>query len=159
MLEKLIAFRDIYLSALRDESAVEGGLAFSEKLVPEWFDYSLDSLYYVDGYLFSLYALKEQIDEQQLQNSVWAIGFYVGEVILKNSVVKRGWQHYEDFFPSHSEKFQNHFPLTMGNLAVLAAEEGNFTLPVSKVIRFIEEGPENSIQLYASQEVAGQVPS
>jgi hypothetical protein len=41
----------------------------------------------------------------------------------------------------------------MGTSAILVTEEETFVLPINQVIKFLQEGPENSLHFFASQEV------
>ncbi len=42
--------------------------------------------------------------------------------------------------------------LGYGTRALLMSDDGSVTLPVNKVLRFLDEGPENSVHFYASNE-------
>ncbi len=59
----------------------------------------------------------------------------------------------DEFFPSQKETVQETYALTMGTSAVLADASGHFILPIHQVIRFIQEGPENSLHFFSRQEI------
>jgi hypothetical protein len=83
MKPQVLDFKQIYIRTLQKKANVTCGLAFEEKLQAQWFNFSMDSLYYIDSYLLSVYVAWEELDEKQVENTIWAIGFYVGEVIKK----------------------------------------------------------------------------
>jgi hypothetical protein len=152
MNQQVLQFKEVYLKTLSREVA-ERKVAFREKLNPEWFDFSLESLYYVDCYLFSIFASKDELDEQVVENSIWALGFYVGEVIRRNSPKGYQWKNWDEFFPSQKETVQETYASTMGTSAVLVDASGNFILPINKVVRFIQDGPEYSLHFFARNEI------
>jgi hypothetical protein len=149
----VLSYKNIFLKALTGKTAIMGGLAFRHNLNPARFDFSLDSLYYVDCYLFSIYVAKDELDETQVENSIWAIGFYLGEVIARHSPKGYQWKNWEDFFPSQSAKVQEAYFETMGTSAILVRGKRSFILPIDQVIRFIKKGPENSLHRFALSEI------
>lgn len=44
-------------------------------------------------------------------------------------------------------------PEGLGSAAVLADEGGRMTMPLNKIIRYLEEGPENNTLFYAEGEL------
>jgi hypothetical protein len=149
----VLSYKNIFLKALAGKSAITGGLAFSQNLNPLRFDFTLESLYYVDCYLFSIYVAKDELDENQVENSIWAMGFYLGEVIARNSSRGYQWKNWENFFPNQSVKVQEAYFETMGTSAILVRGKRSFILPIDQVIRFIRKGPENSLHHFAQIEI------
>jgi hypothetical protein len=149
----VLHFKPVYIQALRGKQSVAGGLAFEDKLQAQWFDFSLESLYYMDSYLLSVFVAREDLDERKVENTVWAVGFYVGEVIRKNANKRYQWKNWSEFFPSQQDILQDTYFQTMGTSAILVTEEETFVLPINQVIKFLQEGPENSLHFFASQEV------
>jgi hypothetical protein len=101
----------------------------------------------------SVYVAREELDEKQVENTIWAIGFYVGEVIKRNADKGYQWKNWENFFPYQDTQLQDTYFQTMGTSAVLVAEDHSFILPINRVIQFFKEGPENSLHFFASQEI------
>jgi hypothetical protein len=153
MKPQVLDYKSIYLQTLQGKQRVAGGLAYEEKLQPHWFDFSLESLYYIDSYLLSVFVAREELDERQVENTIWAIGFYLGEVIKKHADKKYWWKNWDDFFPYQDAMLQETYFQTMGTAAVLVAEDKSFILPISRVIDFVRNGPENSLHFFGSQEV------
>jgi hypothetical protein len=153
MKPQVLDFKQVYIRTLQKKANVPGGLAFEEKINPRWFNFSMDSLYYIDSYLLSVYVAREELDEKQVENTIWAIGFYVGEVIKRNADKGYQWKNWENFFPYQDTQLQDTYFQTMGTSAVLVAEDHSFILPINRVIQFFKEGPENSLHFFASQEI------
>ena len=153
MSQHVLTYKPLFIDALLGKRRVTGGLAFEHKLHPEWFDFSQDSLYYIDSYLLSVFAFYDELEEKQIENTIWAIGFYVGEVIRRHSEKAYQWKNWEEFFPHQKADIQDNYFQTMGTSAVLVTADNTFILPISRVIKFLKEGPENSLHFYASQEI------
>lgn len=112
-------------------------------------DFSLDSLRHVDTYLSYVRKHRRKMSREEMEATLWWGGAYVGEVIKKISRKKYRWITHADYIAKHP-KHAGILPLTLGTQVLLLAETGDFTLPVNKVVRFIEEGPENSVHYYAT---------
>jgi hypothetical protein len=154
MKQQVLNYKPAFIQALQGKGNVAGGLAFEEKLNPQWFDFSLESVYFIDSYLLSVFVASDELDEKQVENTIWAVGFYVGEVIIKNSDKGYQWKNWDEFFQFQDTKLQEEYFLTMGTSAVLVAADNTFILPINRVIQFLKEGPENSLHYFASNEVA-----
>jgi len=129
----------------------EGGIAFSDYIERPRMDYSIDSLLRLDQYLQLLHTRRREIEWQDQTNTVLAAGCYLGEVIRRNSELTFRWVNYYDHFPKYPQMMAV-FPEGLGTCAVLVAE-GHVTMPINKIGRFIEEGPENSTHFYALGEM------
>jgi len=127
----------------------DSDVLFAKELSRENLDYSLDSLKEVDRWLSIL--AKDEVDPNK-QNSaetiIWT-GAYVGEVIRKCSQQEYNWQRYDDAMKGQSDDIKNIIPSTFGTQFMLTTTHKGFTLPINKVIRFLAEGPENSLHFYA----------
>lgn len=153
MNQHVLDYKNTFLKALLGKGGIKDGLAFEETLNPEWFDFSPESLYYIDSYLFSVFVSYDTLEEKQIENTIWAIGFYVGEVILRNSDKSYHWKNWAEFFPFQDEHLQETYFQTMGTSAILVGEDKHFVLPIDKVITFLQDGPVNSLHFFASQEI------
>lgn len=127
-------------------------LAFVEHLSMHALDYSIDSLQAVDEYLLVIRENKDLLTQAQYGDVVVWSGCYVGETIRKNASIDCKWVSYDDFV--HDAGTQSlvkpgEFPRTLGSLFVLIAGD-TFTIPLSKVQKFIEGGTENSLHAYAA---------
>lgn len=150
---QVLTHKNTFLKALAGRAELMGGLAFRHHLNPKRFDFTLESLYYADCYLFSIYVAKDELDERQIENSIWAMGFYLGEVIVKHSPKGYQWKNWDEFFSSQPEKVQEAYFETMGTSAILVRAKRKFILPIDQVIRFIRKGPENSLHYFAQVEI------
>jgi hypothetical protein len=115
----------------------EGEIVYPQLLDRSQLDYSLPSLKVVDEYLTYLHENRpEQMDREWLKAVLWG-GAYVGEVI----------REYPDTTRLLGEEKQ------LGFCAHLTPGAGGFTLPVNKMLRFIHDGPEDSVYFYSACEV------
>ncbi len=125
-----------------------------ERLDRTKLDYSLGSLKSVDEYLTYLHANRpEQLGREWVKAVLWG-GAYVGEVIRRNAPREYNWADFDDFireFPETTRLLGNQKEL--GFCALLTAGGGGFTLPINKMLRFIYDGPEDSVHFYAVCEV------
>jgi hypothetical protein len=132
-------------------------IVFPRRLDRRRLDYSLESLQAVDKYLEHLHQNQpEDIGPGWLQAVLWG-GAYVGEVIRRQAPREYNWVDFEEFireFPETTRLLGEEKQL--GFCALLTPGGDNFTLPVNKMLRFIYEGPENSVHYYAGCEVREQ---
>lgn len=124
-----------------------------EQLDRDRLDYSLASLKLVDAYLTSLHEDRPAQSPRQLNATVLRTGAYVGEAIRRGARRTYGWADFHDF----TTAFPETVPLLgeesdLGVCAVLATQAGGFTLPVNKVLKFLRNGPEDSVAFYAATE-------
>lgn len=120
-------------------------------------DYSIASLKIVDEYLGYLHQHRpEQMGRQWVNAVLWG-GAYVGEVIRRHAAREYNWVDFDDFireYPETTELLGDEKDLSI--CALLTAGGGGFTLPISKVLKFIHNGPEDSVHFYAACEVRPQ---
>lgn len=126
-----------------------GGIALREQINVVEMDYSVGSLKDVDQYLEAVHAIQDQIPDQTYTNTVLATGCYVGEVIRRNGKRKYDWVNYADYFPKNPQLIP-FFPEYLGTSAVLVGPDGKeIAVPFTKVIKFIEDGPADSVHFFA----------
>ncbi|MBI2256989.1 MAG: hypothetical protein HYU58_20385 [Proteobacteria bacterium] len=134
----------------------DGGMVYWDQIDLSAYDYSVASLLLVDRYLDAVRGIRAQLKPQTYTNIVLATGSYVGEVVRRRSDKPWEWMNFDDFMQQHADTAAA-FGITAEKLnvaAVLAAGKA-ITLPFNKVMRNLEEGPENSIHFYAISAGAG----
>jgi len=122
------------------------------KLDRKRLDYSLESLDAVSAWLSELRATNINSQTEGVADSIIWSGAYVGEVIKRCAQEPYSWKRYEDYMATQNESLRNLIPYTFGTQFILSSKTGAMTLPINKVIRFLEEGPENDLHFYASAE-------
>lgn len=128
----------------------EGEIAFPSRLDRRSLDYSIQSLKHVDEYLKWVHANRKKLTQSEWEVTVLWGGAYVGEVIRRNARGKHAWVDHEVLLEAN-EMARNLLPdRSTATCAVLVFGKDAFTLPLNKIARFIEEGPENSVHYYAS---------
>ncbi len=128
----------------------DGGMVYWDQIDLSTYDYSVASLLHVDRYLDAIRGIKGQLKSQTYTNIVLATGSYVGEVVRRCGDKPWEWLNFDDFMRLHAEAAAG-FGITTDKLnvaAVLAADRA-VTLPFNKVMRNLQEGPENSLHFYA----------
>ncbi len=148
----LVSLVPAFMEIISGEADVEGGLAHADELDRSALDFSVDSLTVMDQYLDRVHADAADLDEQTYTNTALAAGFYLGEVIRRNGKLDHEWVNYEDLAEADPE-LSNSIPHALGSAAVLVAEDGGVTMPINRVIGYIEEGAENSTREFADDEV------
>jgi hypothetical protein len=132
----------------------DGEIVHPERLTQDNLDYSVASLKVVDEYLGFLHQHRpEQMGREWVKAVLWG-GAYVGEVIRRNAPRQYDWVDFDVFiaeYPDITRLLGNE--KNLGVCALLTAGGGGFTLPVNKMLRFIHDGPEDSVWFYASCEV------
>ncbi len=128
-----------------------------ERLKRDKLDYSLASLKVVDDYLKYLHEHRpEQMGREWVKAVLWG-GAYVGEVIRRNATRRYDWVDFDEFIREHPDTTQLlGDQKELGFCALLTAGGGGFTLPINKMLRFIYDGPEDSVYFYAACEVRPQ---
>jgi hypothetical protein len=123
-------------------------IAFPEKLQRDALDYAFASLALVDQYLAYVHQHAAEMGESEWKPTVMRAGAYVGEVLRRASGNAWRWIDYEDYMPQHPD-LQEFIPeRNAATCAFLHNEKGDMRMPLSKVARFIEEGPENNVQYF-----------
>jgi hypothetical protein len=132
----------------------DGEIVYADRLDRTMLDYSVQSLKVVDDYLEHLHENHpERMGREWVRAVLWG-GAYVGEVIRRNAPREYNWVDFDDFirdYPDTTRLMGDEKQL--GFCALLTAGGGGFTLPINKMLRFIHDGPEDSVRFYAACEV------
>lgn len=123
-----------------------------EKLVSTKLDWSLESLKAVDAYLEYLHNNKSTLSGDDFSKASILAGAYVGEVIIKLSNEGHHWSHFSEYAKKHP-KILNIISEDFYTQYLLVNKEGAMALPINKIARFIDEGPENSLYFYSVAEL------
>lgn len=117
-----------------------------ELLDPGRLDFSIASLERVDAYLDALHTEPPK-DQDDLMRVVLRCGAYVGEVIRRNSPTEMHWIAFEEA-AKHSAFVQS-LGHSLGTAGTLWTNAENMCFPLAKVLKFIENGPEDSVYSFA----------
>ena len=142
-------FCDVFVGRMQ----VDGGLPFPDRIERELLDFSLESLHTVDRYLDFLYEHSSEIADQEYTNVILAAGCYVGEVFRAVSPTTYAWMNRDDYVrqrPDLARMLPGNQP---GVAAMLVADSGKMWLPLNKIARYIEEGPENNTHFFVAAEL------
>jgi hypothetical protein len=123
-------------------------IAFPEQLRREGLDYSFNSLALVDQYLTYVHEHAAEMDDEQWKPTVMRAGAYVGEVLRRASGYAWSWIDYEDYMPLHPDLQEMIPERTAATCAFVHNEKGSMRMPLAKVARYIDEGPENNVQYF-----------
>jgi hypothetical protein len=128
----------------------DGEIVYPERLKRDSLDYSITSLEYVDEYLDHLHRhTPEQMAPEWVKAILWG-GAYVGEVIRRHAPCEYNWVDFDDHvrvYPETTRMLGDEKDL--GTCALLTTEGGGFTLPINKMLRFIHDGPADSVHFFA----------
>jgi hypothetical protein len=132
----------------------DGEIVHPEHLDRGKLDYSLASLKIVDKYLAYLHTNRtEEMGREWVKAVLWG-GAYVGEVIRRNTPQKYDWVDFDVFireYPGTTQLLGEEKQL--GFCALLSSGGGDFIMPINKMLRFIHDGPEDSVYFFAACEV------
>src|SRR5262249_41523213 len=114
-------------------------------------DYSIDSLKHVDAYLAVM--RERELTERDGAVVVMRVGAYVGEVIRRASTTTYHWLDYEE-----AVKIDKRIGAMGGKsvslVAILWDGGGGFLFPLAKVVKFVQNGREDSTEFFARAIVA-----
>jgi len=130
----------------------DGDVPIPSRLPREQLRGSIDSLKAVDDYLSYVSKTRKKITEQEWSNLVHWGGAYVGEVIRGASKRSLKWMTREAYLAKYPD-MKKALPESLGTKAILVGPDGSFTLPLNKVMRFMEEGDIHSMSFYVHGEV------
>jgi hypothetical protein len=137
----------------------DGEIAHPDQLDRTRLDGTLDSLHAVDAYLTFLHQHRpEEMTDDWALAMLWG-GAYLGEVIRRHARQRFDWVDFDDFvlaFPGTTAILGE--AKRLGWCALLTPGGGSFTLPVNKMMRFLFDGPGDSVYLYALHEIAPVPP-
>lgn len=108
-------------------------------------DFSIESLETLEEYLESLRT--NLPEDEELVKVTLRAGSYIGEVIRKNSNINYNWLEY-----SEAEKLSEQIKAIgfgLGSAAVLWSEPDNFVFPLAKVLKRLDNGPEDNVYFFA----------
>ncbi len=108
-------------------------------------DFSLESFNQLDDYLNII--RKDDLPEDDFMRLVLRTGAYVGEVMRKNSNKGFKWLDYEE--AKKVSDLVNHNGKHLGTVAILWSEKNGQCFPLAKIMKFIENGPEDSTYFFA----------
>ncbi len=132
----------------------DGDIVHPDQLDRSRLDYSLDSLRVVDAYLLYLFQNRPETLGRDWGRAVLWGGAYVGEVIRRQAPRRYDWVDFDDFvqvYPRTTDILGDEKGL--GWCALLTPGQGGFTLPINKLLRFLFDGPEDSVHFFAVCEV------
>ena len=145
-----------FSEAFRGNGNIEGGIVAWSETDLAALDYSVDSLLEVDRFLDAIRPVKDQMEWQIYTNTVLATGAYIGEVLRRHGDKPWEWMNFSDFLQRHGK-----LAAAMGiedeelHVAAVLVADRSVTLPFNKVMRNLEEGPENNIHFYVTATGAG----
>ena len=145
-------FREFALMFL-GRQPVDEDIPFAENLDRSALDGSIDSLRAVDNYLSYVQANLEHLTDSKCNNLALRCGGYIGECIRMTWPESYDWCDYSDYMPSHPQLSGLMPDRTLGTCALLVRKPDSMILPVNKVLRFLHEGPENSVHYFAHCEI------
>jgi len=117
-------------------------------------DYSPKSLKAVDNYLNIIYKSHKELSDIEYQNIVVWAGAYVGEVIRRNAVTEYHWINYDDYMKDKDADRRRILPLTLPTHAFLfSVNFKSVTMPMNKIARWLDEGPDNNVEYYAGVDI------
>ena len=150
-------FLEDFAACFTGELDSDDEIVYPESLDRGKLDYSLPSLKVVDEYLKRLHTNRpEQMSREWNIAVLWG-GAYVGEVIRRNAQRKYDWVKFDDFIREYPDTTRLLGAETqLAHCAVLTPGRGAFTLPINKMLRFIYDGPADSVHFYAECEVRPQ---
>lgn len=118
----------------------------SELLDASKLDFSVDSLAVVDQHLEAIRKLNLQDDD--LLKFALRCGAYVGEVIRRNSKAKT--YHWLDFEGASTlSRDVKGLGKCLSTVAILWDGNAGFTFPLGKVLKYLENGSEDSVLFFA----------
>jgi len=124
-------------------------IAFPKRLPRERLDGSLASLLLVDEYLHYVHRNRKKVSNDEWYVTVLWCGAYVGEVIRHAREGEFSWTDFNDYTKEHPALKWMIPERTVATCGLLLGPSGGMSMPLNKVARFIEDGPENSVHFFA----------
>ncbi len=151
-MESINAIFEEFALAFIGQVESDGEIPFPNKLDRANLDFSLKSLKVLDSYLEHLHKSRRRIKDDEWHKTVLWGGAYLGEVIRRNAKRQYNWVDYDEYMPRHPH-LQNLIPeRNVATCAFLCSGAEAMTMPLNKIARLINEGPENNTHYYASVE-------
>lgn len=132
---------------LLDDTGSDLPTPLKEFLDPQRLDYSLESLKLVDTYLDKIRKNKKLLTEDQLIKVIVRCGSYCGEVVRKLSKNDLYWIDYDTAISVDSRV--KSFEKSVYTYYILFSEPNNFSFPLTKVGKYLDNGPEDSLYFLA----------
>lgn len=132
---------------LIDDTGSDLPTPLKEHLVPKKLDYSLESLKHVDAYLDVIRKNRNTLTEDQLMKVIARCGAYCGEVVRRLSKEDLYWINYDTAIVADSRV--KSFDKSLYTFYILFAEPNNFSFPLAKVGKYLDNGPEDSLYFLA----------
>jgi hypothetical protein len=140
-------FARLFVGTIRDEVDV----AFPKALDRNRLDGSLDSLHEVDRYLDYLHEHRDEIQDEEWRLTLLRGGAYIGEVIRHAAPDGEfRWVDYNEYMAENPDLRKMIPERTAATCAFLVRRSGAMSMPVNKVARYIDEGPDNNVHFFAS---------
>lgn len=134
---------DSYLQELHNllsnKSSAASEIALSDYLDRQKLDFGLDSLREIDRYLSLLHDHEHEISGMPLLSTIWAIAFYVGEIIRREALEKQ-YQWVTIGVESVPAGFTTIKQAGIGAARGLCAKDGDMIMPALMVLRIILRG-------------------
>jgi hypothetical protein len=129
----------------------EKEVAFPDALNRERLDGSLKSLHEVDRYLEHLHENSASISPEEWHITLLRAGAYVGEVIRQKAPDGEfDWVDYNDYMADNPDLRKMIPERNSATCAFLVRRGGGMSMPLNKIARFIDEGPDNSVHWFAT---------
>ena len=142
------AFEDLAHMLIHEE---ENPTYRKELLSSDTLDYSLNSLKQIDAYLEVI--RKDEIPEEDLVKVVLRAGAYVGEVMRKESKLDFHWLDFKE--ASKISSFVKSLGMQLGTASVLWSAPDNTCFPLAKILKYLENGSEDSTYHFANVLIDG----
>jgi hypothetical protein len=140
-------FARLFVGTIKDEQDI----AFPAVLDRQKLDGSVESLHEVDRYLSHLHENQNKMQDEEWRITLLRAGAYLGEVIRHAAPDGEfRWVDYNDYMPSHPDLKKMIPERTTATCAFLVRRTGAMSMPLNKIARFIDEGPENNVHFFAS---------
>lgn len=132
---------------LVDDTGADVPTPLKEHLNTRKLDYSLESLKCVDAYLDVVRKNRKALTEDQIVKVVLRCGTYCGEVIRRLSKKDLYWINYDTAIGINAQIMS--FGKSPDTFYILFAEPNDFSFPLAKVVKYLDNGPEDSLYFLA----------
>lgn len=151
--QQLAEVAEIFAGTFKCALEPERDLLLASELSRNKLNFSIESLHAVDQWLSALYSRKINVESDEAAESIIWCGAYIGEVIRRNSNNLYLWAAYTEYMDGRKDSLRSIIPYNFGTQFLLVTASGKVTLPINKVCRWLDEGPENNIHFYAQAEL------
>jgi hypothetical protein len=154
LFKKKRKYEDLTLSVaaiadfLIDDTGSDLSTPLKDSLDISKLDYSLESLKHVDLYLDQVRKKRKNLTDEQFTKVVVRSGAYCGEVVRKLSKSNFYWINYDSAVLANP-KLKSWLEKSVYTFYILFAEPSNFSFPMAKVGKYIDNGPQDSLYYLA----------